>query len=64
MIIDEIGFFEWDGEESDKPAPGYLTIEDNGKVKLEMHAKLGGDAVFPDIFSWTPVENKTIRGRL
>ncbi|MCC3742879.1 hypothetical protein LLQ54_23785 [Rouxiella badensis] len=64
MIIDEIGFFEWDGEESDKPAPGHLTIEDNGKITLEMHAMLGGDAVFPDIFSWTPVENKTIRGRL
>lgn len=64
MIIDEIGFFEWDGEETEKPAPGHLTIGDNGKITLEMHAKLGGDAVFPDIFSWTPVENKTIRGKL
>lgn len=64
MIIDEIGFFEWEGEESEKPAPGHLTIEDNGKIQLEMLAKLPGDAVFPDIFSWTPVENKTIRGVL
>lgn len=64
MIIDETGFFEWDGENSEKPAVGHLTIEDNGKIQLEMLAKLPGDAVFTDLFNWVSVENKTIRGVL
>lgn len=59
MIIDETGFFEWDGEEGNKSVPGYLTVDDGGRICLKMHSSLGGEPVVS-----TPLEDKKIRGVL
>ena len=64
MIIDEMGFFEWDGEDGNKSVLGHLTIEDSGHIFLKMHGSLGGEPVPYDYMAPTPLENKKIRGVL
>jgi len=64
MIIDEMGFFEWDGEGGNKSVPGYLTIDDSGRIFLKMHSSLGGEPVPYDYMVPTPLDMKKIRGVL
>jgi len=64
MIIDEMGFFEWDGEGGNKSVPGHLTIDDSGRIFLKMHRRLGGEPVPYDDMVPTPLDMKKIRGVL